>query len=332
MIFLLCMMADSSLWAQGSLPAIVEKIEPSVVAVLIYDKEGRTIKQGSGFFVGREGNVITNRDLLKGVDHADVRTTDGMLYAVRKVLAEDGEANLIRVSVEIPLAAVHPSPLSVSLPQIDEKVVAISGLSGSGKPFAYGTVLAMREIPTFGRVIQTMIRLSSRFNGSPLINMKGEVIGIVTLEREQIFDISPVERVMRLLPGEGKPLSEWEVKREETGEGLYSAGLPYLWREDYEKAIPFFKEAVKKDPRYANAYFQIGYCNAQLKHYQEALAAYKQAIQVQPDFAIAHFYLGLAYLELNDRDSALKEYDILKKMGRRNVDRDYASDLFDMIE
>ncbi len=311
---------------------MVKQIERSVVGVLIYDKEGRAIEKGSGFFVDGEGNVITNRNLLKGADHAEVRTIDGMLYPVRKVLAEDREADLIRVSVEIPRAAVHPSPLGVSLPQIGEKVVAISGLSGPGKPFAYGTVLAIREIPTFGRAVQTMIHLSSRFNGSPLINMKGEVIGIVALEREQIFNISPVERVMRLLPGEGKSLPEWETGSEEAAEQLYSAGVRYLWREDYEKAIPFFKEAVKKDPRYANAYFQIGYCNAQLMHYQEALAAYKQAIQVQPDFAIAHFYLGLAYLELNDRDSASKEYDILKKMGRRNVDRDYASDLFDMIE
>ena len=57
-----------------------------------------------------------------------------------------------------------------------------------------------------------------------------------------------------------------------------------------------------------------------------------KAIHIQPDFVIANFYLGLVYLELNDRDSALKEYDILKKMGRKNVDRDYENDLFDRIE
>jgi hypothetical protein len=331
-ILLLCIAAASSTTAQEDLPLPVKKMEPSVVGVLIYDKEGRTIKRGSGFFLGREGDIITNRDLLKGADHADVKTVDGMLFPVRKVLAEDREANLICVSAEIPSTAVHPSPVNISFPQIGEKVAAITSPSGPGKPFSYGMVLSIREIPAFGKVVQVMIRLSSRFSGSPLVNMKGEVIGVVTPEREQNFDIFPVERVMRLPLGKGKLLSEWEAKREETAEDIYFAGLRYLWREDYEKAIPFFKEAVKKDPRYANAYFQIGYCNAQLRHYREALEAYKQAIHIQPDFVFAHFYLGLAYLELNDRDSALKQYDTLKKMGRKNVDRDYASDLFNMIE
>jgi tetratricopeptide (TPR) repeat protein len=282
--------------------------------------------------VGREGDVITNRDLLKGGDHVDVKTADGMLYPVRKILAEDREANLIRISVEIPLRAVHIPPLSVPFPQIGEKVVAISGPLGPGKPFSYGTVLAMREIPTFGKVIQVMIDVTSRFNGSPLVNRKGEVIGIVASEKGQTFDIFPIKKVIRLQPGKGRPLSEWELERERTAEELYSEGLPCLWREDYEKAIPFFEEAVIKNPRYANAYFQTGYCGAQLRRYQDAVEAYRQAIQIQPDFVIAHFYLGLAYLELNDRESALKEYDMLKKMGRENGDRDYASDLFEMIE
>ena len=327
MIFLSSIVSVSSTLAQDSLPAIVKKIQPSVVGILTYDKEGKVIAQANGFFINKEGDVITNRSLLKGADHADARTGDGMLYPVRKVLAEDREADIIRVSVEIPLTAVHPSPLDASLPQIGEKVVAISGPSGLGKPFSYGVVLAMREIPAFGKVVQVMIRLSSRFNGSPLVNRKGEVIGIVTSEWGQNFDISPIERVIGLLPGKGKPFSEWEAERQETAEEIYSEGLPYLWKEDYERALIFFKEAAKKDPRYANAYFQIGYCSAQLRHYQEALEAYKEAIRIKPDFVTGHFFLGLAYLELRDKNSAVEEYKILK-----DLDRDYANDLFNMVE
>jgi S1-C subfamily serine protease len=239
-VLLLCMAAASSTTAQEDGSPIVNKLESSVVGVLIYDGEGRTLKQGSGFFVGDKGDVITNRDLLKGGDPVDVKTADGMLHPVRRILAEGREANLIRVSVDIPLSAVHTSPFSLPLPQIGEKVVAISGLSGPGKPFSYGTVLAMKEIPIFGKVIQVMIDVTSRFNGSPLVNGKGEVIGIVASEREQAFDIFPSGRVIRLQPGKGRPLSQWELEREKTAEDLYSAGLPYLWREDYEKAIPFF--------------------------------------------------------------------------------------------
>jgi tetratricopeptide (TPR) repeat protein len=327
MVLLLCVAAASAMAAQDDWAALVKKLEPSVVDVYVYDKDGNPLKEGSGFFLGREGDVITDRDLLKGVDHADVKTADGMLYPVRRVLAEDREADLIRISVEIPLAAVHPSPVNASLPQIGEKVVAIRGPSGPGRPFSYGVVLGMREIPAFGKVVQVMIRVSSRYNGSPLVNRKGEVIGMVTSEWGENIDVFPAERVMRLLPGKGEPLSQWESERVETAEEIYSKGLPYLWKEDYEKALSVFNEAVKKDPRYANAYFQIGYCNAQLRHYGEAVGAFKEAIRIKPDFVIAHFYLGLAYLELRDKNSALEEYKILK-----GLDRGYANDLENMIE
>jgi len=115
-------------------------------------------------------------------------------------------------------------------------------------------------------------------------------------------------------------------RKEETAESVYAKGLPFLWKEDYDKAASYFKKAVRIDPRYANAYFLIGYCNAQLERYPDALEAYKKAIQIQPDFVLAHFFLGLIYLEARDRNHALAEYKIL-----RDLDKNYADDLLNMI-
>ncbi len=139
--------------------------------------------------------------------------------------------------------------------------------------------------------------------------------------------VVPNERVVSLKPRKGIRLMEWEEQKEETAEGLYAKGLPFLWREDYEKALLYFKEAVKKDPRYANAYFLIGYSSAQLRRYPDALEAYKKTIQIQSNFTFAHFYLGLIYLEMRDRNHALEEYKILK-----NLSPDYAKDLLNMIQ
>jgi tetratricopeptide (TPR) repeat protein len=326
MIFLFCIAYVSFSVAQENLPAIVKKIEPSILDIFTYDKEGKTLRQGSGFFISKEGDVITGRDILKGADHADVRTADGMLYSVKKVLAEDKEANLIRVSVEIPLNLVHVPPISVALPQIGERMVAIAGPSNIGEKVSYGIVSAILELPAFGKILRAIVRLSPSYDGSPIVNMKGEVIGVIILVKRQFFNVLPIERAVGLTPGKAMALSKWEAEREETAEELYSEGLPYLWKEDYKKALRFFKEALKKDPRYANAYFQVGYCNAQLKHYQEALDAYRQAIRIKPDFLIAHFFLGLIYLEVRDRNHALEEYKILK-----DLDPGYAKDLFNMI-
>lgn len=54
---------------------------------------------------------------------------------------------------------------------------------------------------------------------------------------------------------------------------------------DYEKAIAYFDNAIKKYPNYAEAHFLIGYCNTILERNTEAAEAYKQAILIKPDYA-----------------------------------------------
>ena len=321
-------LSSTSLPAQDHLSAIVKRMEPSIVAVSAYDQEGNTINQGRGFFISGNGDVIANRNVLEGADHANVRTSNGMLYPVRLVLAEDREVNLIRIWAEIPSAA-HPLSLSPSLPNLGDRVAVIGGRILSEKLVSYGTVSAVQEIPTLGKIIRLTPPASKSFNVSPVVNMKGEVIGVITswmIEGQKFTFAVPSERVIRLQVRKGISLAQWEGRREETAEDLYAKGLPFLWKEEYEKAVSYFKEAVKKDPRYADAYFLIGYTDAQLGRYPDALDAYKKAIQIQPDFVFAHFYLGLIYLEMRDRNHALEEYKILK-----NLNRDYAKDLLNMI-
>jgi hypothetical protein len=333
-ILLYSISATISPLAQENLSSIAMRIEPSIVAVLAYGKEGLSIRQGRGFFVSKNGDVITHRGILEGADHVEVRTSDGMLYPLRMILAEDREVNLIRIGVEIPQGQVKPLPLSASLPQLGERIAVICSPAGPEKTAAYGMVSAIQEIPALGKMIRVTAPISSSFDGCPVVNMKGEVIGIVTywiVERKKFNSIIPSERVIRLKVGKEITLAEWGRRREETAEGIYSKGLPFLWKEEYEKALTYFKEAAEKDPRYANAYFQMGYCNGELGRYKEAIKAYQQAIKIKADFIPAHFFLGLAYLELGDRDSALKEYKILKELGVREPDRDYANDLLNMI-
>lgn len=88
-------------FAQENLPTIIKKIQPSVVVILTYNKEGELLAQGSGFFISKEGDVITNRHVLQGANSAEVKTHDGKVYAINKVIAEDMDGDLIKLSVDI---------------------------------------------------------------------------------------------------------------------------------------------------------------------------------------------------------------------------------------
>ena len=59
---------------------------------------------------------------------------------------------------------------------------------------------------------------------------------------------------------------------------------------------------------------------------KEAIESFKQAIRLDPDDAKAHYNLGVIYVHLNDRDSALVQYEILKKL-----DSGLANKLFNII-
>ncbi|MDO8283198.1 MAG: tetratricopeptide repeat protein [Thermodesulfovibrionia bacterium] len=94
----------------------------------------------------------------------------------------------------------------------------------------------------------------------------------------------------------------------------------------YQEAVDAFKEALRINPDYAEAYYYLGAAYSHLNRYQEAADACKQAIRIKPDYAIAHLGLGISYSALGDKGSALEEYKILK-----DLDKEMADKLFNVI-
>lgn len=112
--------------------------------------------------------------------------------------------------------------------------------------------------------------------------MKGKVIGVATfqlIEGQNLNFAISSERISKLSQGKGRSLAEWETHEAEerfaSAKELFFTGFSFLWSEDYENAILYFKKVVKENPKYAIAYFSIGYCNFKLSRYREALEAYK---------------------------------------------------------
>ena len=57
-----------------SLGKLVKKIQPAVVTIITYDLENKPLSIGSGFFVDRQGHLVTNYHVLKGAYAAVIRT------------------------------------------------------------------------------------------------------------------------------------------------------------------------------------------------------------------------------------------------------------------
>ncbi len=287
----LILIAASPLPAEESLPAIVKRIEPSVVVIVTYNTEGRIAGQGTGFFISKEGDLVTNYHVLQGATRADARTVDGKTYPIRTVLADDRVGDLVRVSVNMGEDPAAPLSISSAVPEVGERIVVIGTPLGLEKTVSDGIVSAIREIPDFGKIVQLTAPISPGSSGSPVLTMDGKVIGIVTFfsaAGQNLNFAIPGERIAKLSSsGEAKTLAEWGEADKEgqlaMAENLYAAGLRYLWIEDYVNALRFFVESIKRNPNNAQSYFQIGYCHAKLGRYSDAIEAYQVAIRIQPD-------------------------------------------------
>jgi len=329
-----CFIFSLSALTQEKLPEIVKKIEPSTVVILTYDKDGKIIGQGSGFFISEEGDIITNRHVLAGAYRAEVKTTNGKVYPITLIVAEDKEADIIRASINIPKESVYPLSVSSSIPEVGERVAVIGNPLGLERTVSDGIVSAVREIPAFGKIYQITAPISPGSSGSPVVNMKNEVIGVATfqfVEGQNLNFAVPGERIAKLKKEKGKTLNEWKTGQTEewftSAEGFYYAGLTFLWTDDCKKALPYLENAVKKDPHFAEAYFYIGYCNGELGHYAEAIEANKKAIHIKPDFAEAHYNMGVEYGKLGRYTEAINAYN-----NAIYIRPDYASAYYNLGE
>ena len=82
-------------------------------------------------------------------------------------------------------------------------------------------------------------------------------------------------------------------------------------------AIPYLAAAVKNNPSYRDAFFELGQCYLTLKRPKEALDPLKKATEVDPDYAQAHFVLGRAFSMLGRSEDAVRERNICSQIQAR---------------
>ena len=299
--------------SQDALPELVRRIKPSAVAIVTFDNHGESLSRGSGFFIDVD-RVVTNRHVIEGAYRAEVHSSTGNVYPVKGVLAVDAEGDVALLRIEAPPNLVRPLSLERTSPQEGESIVVIGNPFGLEGSVTNGIVSAVRDIPTFGRIIQITAPISPGSSGSPVVNMRGQVIGVATLQitgGQSINFAIPSERISQLQTGTAMSLADLVVvagrnKRAKAVQ-FFRDGLSFLSKDDCEKALPYFEKAVESDANYAEAWAQTGFCNEKLGHHTEAIEASRKAVILRPS-AESYFNIGLASYYLKQYREAVDAY------------------------
>lgn len=311
--FALVLLASIVVRAEESLPSLVKRVKPAVVAIATYDANGEALMTGSGFFL-KPGQVVTNLHVVRGAARAEIKTLDGKgkVFPVTGALAVDEEGDLALLNVEMPLDRGRSSELATDLPDEGETIFVIGNplkLEGS---VSDGIVSAVREVPNSYRIIQITAPISHGNSGSPVFNLRGQVLGVVTVKVTNGQNINlaiAAARVGELRAGTLRPLADLAVKpKGDVAESAYRNGLESLWLGNYDSAVGYFENAVNKNPRRADAWVKVGYCKLKQGKNQEAIRAYLEALQLKPNDADIHNKLGDAYYYAGRMREAIDEY------------------------
>ena len=171
-----------------SLVEIFEKSEPGVVRINVQrtEQSNGTSGVGSGFVFDKQGHIITNSHVVKNVKKVVVTFLDGRSYNA-EIVGFDEFTDIGVIKVNADLSLLQPLRLGDSANlKVGEPIAAIGnpfGLSGSmtsGIVSQLGRLLPSGAGYSIPDVIQTDAAINPGNSGGPLLNMRGEIVGINT--------------------------------------------------------------------------------------------------------------------------------------------------------
>ncbi len=181
-------------------------------------QEEREISSGSGVVISPDGEILTNNHVIEGAQGSDdkpqieVKLSDGRTFK-GQILGRDKELDIALVKIDasgLPFAKLGDSDKA----KVGEWVVAIGNPLGLEHTVTQGIISAKgrRLDAGLGAYLQTDAAINRGNSGGPLLNLKGEVLGINTLIRADgqnigfAVPISEVTRILKYLRS-GQPVS-----------------------------------------------------------------------------------------------------------------------------
>ena len=174
-----------------SINEIYERAAPGVVQINsqtgVSSVSGDGQALGSGFVVDKAGHIVTNFHVVQGADKIRVGFSNRDTVEAR-LIGSDPSTDLAILRVNVDASALTPLPLGDSdRVEVGDSVVAIGNPFGLDRTATAGIVSALQRLirspdPQFSidHVIQTDAPINKGNSGGPLLNERGEVIGVNT--------------------------------------------------------------------------------------------------------------------------------------------------------
>src|SRR5262249_6428082 len=194
----------------------VVNITTASVAIGLFGAEQSSSGTASGFVIDKQGHILTNYHVIEGADAIQVTLFDGSTHKAR-LIGQDASNDVVVVQIQTSSDRLFPISLGDSSHLlVGQKVLALGNPFGLERTLTTGIISSLdRSIRAKnGRMIKGIIQTDAAINpgnsGGPLLNSRGEVIGMNTAILSQVGQSAgisfavPINGITRIL----KPLIE----------------------------------------------------------------------------------------------------------------------------
>jgi len=330
---------------QKSLAELVQQIKPIVVSISVYDSGKNLIGRGTGFFL-TSTIIVTNRHVIELANNAEIKTSNGEIFNVQSIAGINKDADVALLNVETTKKQIKLPKLSKSLPLEGEDIFVLGNPRGLEWSVSTGIVSAIRLEETGEKFLQITAPISPGSSGSPLVNMRGEIIGVATatITGGQNLNLAiPSEQVLLTQQNSEIKLADFSKtnlkEKHKFSEEVRIKGRGIGGRRDISMLegcnlqIPYYEKAIQIYPQNAKAWKDLAFCFKLQSKISEAIEAYGKAIKLAEDENViveflepwvpkfreeilfyAHYGLGEIYIENRSPINTKKELVFMQNL------------------
>ncbi len=196
-------------------PLTVEQLakiaNKSVVEITVTGRQGDRIALGSGFIIQSDGLIATNLHVIAEARPITVKTSSGDKYPVQAVHASDAKLDLALLKIDAQELPALPLGDSDAV-ENGQSVIALGNPFGLNNSVVSGVISGTREIDSRD-MLQLAIPIETGNSGGPLLDMRGQVLGLLTMKAQYTANLGfamPVNALKKLIESPNPvPIERW---------------------------------------------------------------------------------------------------------------------------
>lgn len=184
------------------LSQLENSVRPAVFWITVFDSSGKLLRTETAFFISGDGKFITTAHAIEGGINAVAKTGDGRIYNVSGVIAGSPTLDVALLQADakyVPFLTLNKTPnLETGTP-----VGVVGSALGGSAEGARETTISTQQSDRFG-IAATLLSDSV---GSPIVDAKNEVIGVVISggEKATVRPSSAVSSLLEKIASDAKP-------------------------------------------------------------------------------------------------------------------------------